>query len=857
MKFTSVITLVILTAHLARADDMIEQSIAAAKHAMENDLWDVATSKLKSAAEQANLTPDARAEILIMLAESFIRSNQPTKALTLLDQPTVANLPETPFWRGLALAGSGRFNDAAESLAIIAEQPTHPFIREAALTSASLYLSLGQPDKSLKILNLLDSSPKSSDRIDAAFHQAEILIDLGEYDQARSHFIKAKEIPKNLIPAAKFLDATLTLKAGDAAAAEIIFADLIAKPDGQSTARYGLAAIGKADAIAAQNKPAIATQFLLTFIQDHPQTTALNPIFHRIIDWLPEQIITTDHPTLVQLNEWIPATLPPSTGLINTEAATAAAALPIESSELDDLVVFSMHARAIGLHRINNPAAKIEARLLMQRILLLAPHHFLAPKSLFELAKWQLEANEPEQAFALLDSLRQTTKSALIKGEATFLDAKIAFEQGEKDLAISLFDEAANLLSQENRNNSLINSALIRLNESNRESLTIKHEDPAIEEKLNIELNLEKALTLRDPEKAKLSLDTFLTEHPNHTRAIEARIAIIEAAINSTPPDLSLARAQLDIIKSTEITLTEEKKSHIAITELRLLDALNQPEQTIALANHIVEKFPGTPQEAEALMILGKSLFRSKSYNQARIVFEKIAKSKLGTQRSQAAFLLAARSAALGATTQSREEALKLFDQAIAIDGPLRSMAILEKARLNIDLNQIDLAIKSLTDAYQKVSPDDPSRLPTGLLLSEAIYARGDTNPENLLKALEIYNQLVEISVNKPAQYFHIQYLRGLTLEKLPDPDNPGQTRLGDALAAYFSVLDRPVDPAPPEWEWFERSGFRALTILENTERWPAAISIAEKIASFGGPRTKDAADRARQLRLKHMIWED
>ncbi len=857
MKFTFAIIFLLFTAHLAHADETAEQSIAAAKRAMENDLWDVATSKLESAASQPNLPPDTRAEILIMLSESFIRSNQPAKALALLEQPSVASLPETPFWRGLALAGSGRFNDAAESLATIAEQPSHPFIREAALTSASLYLSLGLPDKSLKILKLLETSNKSSDRIDAAFHQAEILIDLGEYEQARNHFLKVKEVPKHLIPTAKFLDATLTLTEGKAADAEVIFTELLAKPDGQSTTRYNLAAIGKADALASQNKQTIATQFLLTFIQEHPETTALEPMFRRIIDWLPNPIITTDHPTLVQLAEWIPATLPPSSGLINTETATAAAALPVKSDEIDDLSAFAIYARAIGLNRIDNPTAKVEARLLMQRILELAPNHFLAPKALFELAKWHLQANEPQQAFALLDSLRQTTKSNIIKGEATFLDAKIAYEQGEKDLAISLFDEASNLLSEENRNRSQLNSALVRLDESNRESLTIQNEDPVTAEKLNTELALEKALTLRDAGKARLALDAFLTQHPNHPRAIEARMKIIDAALHTSPPDLSLAKAQLETIKSSASPLTDLQNSHLAITELRLLDALKQPDQAIALAKQIVEKFPGTPHESEALMILGKSHFRSEKYNEARLYFEKIAKSNPGTQRSQAAFLLAARSAALGATTQSREEALKLFDQAIAINGPLSSLAILEKARLNIDLNQLDTAIKSLTDAYQKISPEDPSRLPTGLLLSEAIYARGDSDPESLLKALEIYNHLVEISANKPAQYIRIQYLRGLTLEKLPDPNQPGQTRMSDALAAYFSVLDRPVDPAPPEWEWFERSGFRALTILENAERWQAAISVAEKIASFGGPRAGDAADRARQLRLKHMIWED
>lgn len=857
MKFTSVIVFLLFATHLAHADEAADQGIAAAKRAMENDLWDVATSKLQAVASQPDLSAETRAEILIMLSESYIRSNQPTKALALLEQPAVANLPETPFWRGLALAGTGRFQDAAASLATIAEKPSHPFVREAALTSSSLYLSLGLPDQSLKILKLLEASPKSSDRIDAAFHQAEILIDLGEFEQARAHFLRAKEIPEHLVPTAKFIDATLHLAEGKAAAAETIFSELLAKPDGQSPTRYNLAAIGKADALAAQNKQNLATQFLLTFIQEHPETTALDPLFRRIINWLPNPIITTDHPTLVQLEEWIPARLPPSSGLINTEADTAAAALPAKSDEIDDLSAFAIYARAIGLNRIDNPAAKIEARLLMQRILELAPHHFLAPKSLFELAKWHLEANEPQQAFALLDSLRQTTNSSIIKGQATFLDAKIAYEQGEKDLAITLFDEAANLLSEENSNRSKLNSALIRLNESNRESLTVQHEDPAIADKLNIELSLEKALTLRDPAAAKLALDTFLTQHPNHPRAFEARMKMIDAALHSKPPDLSLAKAQLATIKSSTESLTAAQDSSLAITELRLLDISDQPEQAIALAKQIIEKSPGNPNESEALMILGKSHFRSGKYNEARLYFEKIAKNSPGTQRSQAAYLLAARSAALGATTQSREEALKLFDLAIAINGPLKSLAILEKARLNIDLNQLDTAIKSLTEAYQKISPEDPSRLPTGLLLSEAIYARGDSDPEALLKALEIYNQLVEAAANKPAQYFRIQYLRGLTLEKLPDPNQPGQTRLSDALAAYFSVLDRPVDPAPPEWEWFERSGFRALTILENTERWQAAISIAEKIASFGGPRAGDAADRARQLRLKHMIWED
>ena len=70
-------------------------------------------------------------------------------------------------------------------------------------------------------------------------------------------------------------------------------------------------------------------------------------------------------------------------------------------------------------------------------------------------------------------------------------------------------------------------------------------------------------------------------------------------------------------------------------------------------------------------------------------------------------------------------------------------------------------------------------------------------------------------------------------------------------------MIDRPTDAPPAEWEWFERSCFRLLTMLEAEEDWKAAIAIAGRIASFGGPRAEEAATRARQLRLKHMIWED
>lgn len=842
---------------LLDAQVVAEQHIAAAERAMNHDLWDVATAKLELAAKEADLPTETLARINIMLAESFIRSNQPGKALAILDQPLLAELPEKPFWLGHALAGIGRFNDAAQTFDLITTQPAHPFIREAALTAASLHLSLGKPETSIETLKRLQSSIKASDHVESTLHQMEILIDLGESQQARTLFPKPDLIPAALMPKAKFIDATLNLSEGNSVRAESLFNELLLKPEGQSSIRYNLAAIGKADALIAQNKPELATQFLFSFIENNPDSPALEPMFRRLIELFPEKIISNDDPALIQLKQWHPAIPPQKTGLVIPSSDDTSGTWPVATAEISDLAVFSLHASAMGLYRVEGPESKAEARRLMQRLILVAPHHFLAPKSIILLAKWHLDADEPMQAFALLEALRQTTQSSAIRGEAAFIDARIAYDHGQKELATRLFDEAAAQLTGDNQKRALLNSALSRLNDDNQQSLFIQTDDPVIAAQLNIELELEKALAQKDPQQAKIQLDAFLTSHPKHPRGIEARISMIEAALNGVPPDLSLARAQLDTVKANEASPNSAIAARLHISELRLLDAQGKSEETIDLAKEIIEKFPNTAQESESQLILAKTLFQAGNYNDARVMFEKIAKTNPGSQRSQAALLLAARSAALGATSQSREEALSLFDQTIAINGPLQSLAILEKARLCIDLNRIPVAIESLSAAYEKISPDDPSRLPTGLLLAEAIYAKGDTEPVSLLKALQIYDQLITLTANNPAQYFRIQYLRGLTLEKLPNQENPSENRLGDALSAYFSVLDRPIDLAPPEWEWFERSGFRALTLLENAERWQAAIAIAEKIAAFGGPRAEEAMTRARQLRLKHRIWED
>ena len=79
----------------------------------------------------------------IRLAESWIRDGKPADALALLGQSFVSQHPAAPFWKGLALAGLGRFTEALATLTPLLENPAAPHRNETGFTLASLAVGAG------------------------------------------------------------------------------------------------------------------------------------------------------------------------------------------------------------------------------------------------------------------------------------------------------------------------------------------------------------------------------------------------------------------------------------------------------------------------------------------------------------------------------------------------------------------------------------------------------------------------------------------------------------------------------------------------------------------------------------------
>ncbi|MFT3992374.1 MAG: tetratricopeptide repeat protein [Luteolibacter sp.] len=817
--------------------------------ALASGLWELAISRYKEQLAKPGLKTEEKSALTLKLAEAWLRFDRPKDALALLTTPAMEKNPDSRFWKAQALARLDRTDEAIAMFKTLCEEQENRFFTEASLSLANLLISKNQQTEAFFVMDRLIHESAGEARLDARLRKVEILLDSGRNEEARAAFPQANEIPENDRPLADFLEAQLLLAEQKPADAAAKFSALLQEPQGQSLIHYHSAALGLADALQARQNTDDAIQSLLDFLRNHPDTPLIESVFDRLIQWMPETPETSD-PLLLQLAQWS------NTGVSPTDSdLVSSRGWPTDQTP-NLLAAYAAFTRAVALHRIGTPVGKNEARILLNRLRLEPLPGFFKNRVLLQQGRWLLDEGKFNQASLILDALRGSKDGSSVIGEAAFLEASAAFTMGDSKKASQLFEEAAASLHGASSQISRVNARLAMLKGN-----TLPSDGTTKDQLLQTELQLERALSEPDPAKARKLTDAFLSEHPDHPRVPEARLWGAECALSTAPPDLSYAAAQLDIITALPGIRESLPAASLVHAQLRLADLSKNPAVTMPLARAVMEQYADQPIASEAAFILGRNLFETGNFNDARLVLERLATTDTDASRAQACWLIAARSAALGGTPKSREEALILFDKAISQNGPLTPIAVLEKARLMIDvvdLNKLPEAIKFLGKWFNTLKQDDPLRLPAGFLLSEAYYAQGSSDPKSLEEALSIYNQLLVHAKDQPALLYRLQYLRGMALEHMPMPENPKQMRTAEAFAAYYSVLESATPSRPPaEWDYFERCGFSAFLILKNEKRWKAAIDVAEKIASFKGPKAAEAEAAAQAIRLKYMIWED
>ena len=831
----------------------LEDDMRKGDESLASGLWEIAAYHYDRSLKSDKLEPEQGARAAIGLAEAWIRAGKAAEALDLLEQSIARKHPEQPFWKGQALAASGRIADAIAQFTPLTKNPDAPHRFETTASLANLQLAIGQIDAALTTLESLRNFSTSSQAPDLLLREVEILIDAKKHPEARKRLASIESFPEKLQTRANLLNAHLTLAENQHSVAAGIFKTLIDQPQGLTLRQFHSAALGLVDSLNGSDGPAAALAYMISFISDHPDSPQLSAFFQRIETMLPEKPLADD-PILVQLAPWSGKDEIAPTGLISTYESTCEGAWP-SARPRNEIDAHATFIRALALDRNGSTAALAESRRITNRLRAEFSDHPLANRALLMIAKRDLAASAYDKAAHTLTILRENSKLPQERGEAAFLEAMEAYKKGEVGPAADLFEQAAKELENENSNNAHFNSlvALAMDEKPNASALTTiaNIEDPALAD----DIRLERAMAARPSAEKIQALAEFISQNPQHPRANEARIAAAHAALDQTPPDLTCAQNFLEELTKQADTGQAVPPVQIVWLKLSISSAARDLPAVITNANAMLAEFPGDPLAANAAMLLGRAHFDSRSYNDARLVLEKLAATSTDPTHAQAAWLLAAQSAALVQTPQSRQEALILFKKATESNSPLASVARLEMARLMIDMDQAEEAVNLLRPWFSSLPKNDPIRQTCGLLLGDALQAMSLTRSAALGEALGIYELLLADADRKSPHFNRIHYLRGRILEQIPDkPDSPGKNE-EEALRSYYSVLE--TSEAPSEWNYFELCGFRALALCEKSQRWPAAIACTRKIASFNGPRADEAKQRAEQIRLKNMIWED
>lgn len=844
----------LLSTAAAAPDPALPPAFQEGLDALSSSLWEVAAARFQTALDTPNLDPKARPEILLRLAETRIRAGESEAALKLLADPALASRPELAFWKAQALAAAGRFNEALALLDDKSVAADAPHFREALFTRAALKRALGDLPGAVEALNLLIKDRDAATALQARLQAAEILLELGDAEKALTATPPptAKMTPLQAVEA-DLLRARAQLEKGEHQAAAALFSALLQKEDPALKSIQHDAAVGLARAqLAAGNREA-ATDGLLAFIEQRRTSPRIGQAFPVLLDCLPGKP-AADDVILTRLREWCPP--PPLKSPIGiTYGDGAASAWPVAAAVPDELGTQALYHLALGLRREGSDDSKARARQALTRLRIEYPAHPLAERALLEASRWDLADGRKEQAAAALAALEGSSSAPTLRAEASLSAAATAFAAGDFELAAGELEKASALLDGNARRDVSLNQAVARLAMGDLPGFKSIETAGAKDISLAIDLALERALfqtSRRDPG-ALAALDRFILDHPSHPRLPEVRLAAAHAALEAIPPDPAFAKAQLDSLPEPEAAALPP--ATLALARIRLASREKRHADAVAVAETFLKDFPQDPRVPEIQFELGQAYFENGDYNKARLELDKFATAHPDSPAAAPALLRAARATVLVATPEAKAESLVLFDRLIAGKGDLADAARLEKARV-LDYPQ---AAKELLPWFQSMKKDHPLRLIAGLHLCDALYNSAVADPAPMKQALAIYEDLLAGLPAESPERFKIQYYRGRVLEQLPDPESLSEKRLKEAIDVYFSVLQAAAKQAPADWQWVDLCGLRARTLLENQQRWEAALAIAEQHAKLHQTTklAKDAAGRAKELELEHMLWRD
>ncbi len=787
--------------------------LSSARRALAESAPQIAIEKLRILLRQNQLAPTEREGATTLLAEAQLAAGLDDDALTTI-APLVASRPEARLLKARILADAGRWPEALPLFQASSREPNAPLA--ARLGEAEALQALGRTPEAAVILESVVSAAPENRTVQLRL--AGFYVELQKIKKARALLDKLAPTTPSEAKWKQYLQGRALLSEGNAAAALPIFEGIIGEPRDVSDGLLAAATLAAGEARAIVRDYDSADKPLETFIWRHPDSPWLEVVFRRLDQIYARQ----EHPGESELQKW-------------------AAKQPPRCAALARFYVARMQIREKKPEK-----AAVSLAVFIEKY----PTHPLLPFAHLMQADLLLEKRDHEGAVNALDAAERAVRSPSQRGEIELRRGLVLYQQRQYLLAANEFQRAA-AHSPKLRDSATFDAALAALGQQNYDrflteyrTLTTNSPDSPLRPDLILEEGFTQARN-SDP-RAEETLRLFLNHFPLSARQSEARLALAELAFQAGSP----AEAAEYLRVANTAPAEPASAEHAEYLEVFLAEAVSPAatDKVIERALAFIRKHPKSTLLPEVRMKLGQVFFHGGNFAGAETQFSTLAQEVPTSGFAETALFLAGQSAMQSINPGSVDRALKLFDDVVKRDGALKLYARQQQAIVQSKLGKESEAV-TLYDAILSSQPPPEPELRYATLAGkgETLLVLGRKDQAQLAAALEVFGQLASLPDVPPTWRNQALYKKADTLVLL--------NRQPEAITALYDVLDQDRS-APREYFWYYKAGFDLAAIFEQQSNWKSAIGIYEKIARLEGPRAADATERARNLRLKHFIWE-
>lgn len=769
-----------------------------AREALENGFPQVALVKLEEqipAIGSRQADPDAN----LLYIRALIEAGQTQAAAKVIDTSRLPEGAAREFWLAQALAANGDWNPAANAYSKAASASDFEFQREAIIGQARMLKNLGNPDAAIRILEPAKNWPHSNPQATALLDLADLLLNQKNPPAART----ALDFIESTTPAQAARKTLLLATAASREDQSEIVLNLLATFVPTNAEMAVASAVLQANALQSLGRNAEAETLLEEFIAAHPTLPGLKQVFAM----LDEIYSGATSPSSSELKRW------------SNDSE------PSLRQKLATYYLARFEARQ------KSPETALP---LLERLASDPASNPLAQETLFELATLRIRLNRNDEALSLLPPAGTSPHTDFLRGLALS-------RKGEHLAAAEAFTAAAKDSSL--KESALFNAALCQLFAGispNTALQQLEHDFPASPRLAAFRIQEAFHFARTGDPRAPSTLEE-LAKSPAPGVSSRARLALAEWKFQLL--DRNGAMEELQRIS------TQADPAREAALKIFLADDGNPDgtDRAIAAARSFLETRQSSESEPAVRMKLGELLYRKGDFAAARVELETLARKFPGSEYSEPALLMAAQSVSRIPTSTAPDEAIILFEEVAASNGPLAPQARLEQASILASQSK-PLEANLVLDKILSSNPTPDIQAIAIIEKGKNLYSLGDKDPSNYRAAIDVWKQLAKNQTGPPAIRNEALTRIGTALEKAGD--------LNTAIATYYDVF-KPGDQAPAEFFWYYKAGFAAARILESTQKWPEAIRVYETLAATEGPRALEAKNRIKQLRLDHFLWEE